>query len=122
MRRAANLPATALGLTVAALSGAKGCAGAAGGLIVCSRANNNLGAGGGTTIGDVFVTSDSPDEIDKNLLRHELRHSDQWAGWGIAYPVAYGVASTFSQGTTGTYACGNYFEIDAGLADGRYEC
>lgn len=123
IRRIANAPASGVGLIVAASNGAQ-CATSAGGLIVCGGAANNPG-GGGTTIGDVFVTDKSTSVVLQNpeLIKHELRHSDQWAGWGpFLYPVAYGVAATYSTVTAGNYACGNYFEFDANFGDGGYQC
>lgn len=121
-RQLANLPATAAGLVVAYYTGAS-CSAAANGLIVCGGASMNLG-GGGTTLGEVFVTTLPTDTVVEQmpeLQAHEQRHSAQWAGWGpIYYPIAYWMAATYSQKESGNYWTSNYFENDADLTDGGY--
>jgi len=56
---------------------------------------------------------------DDDLLSHEMRHSEQWAGWGnVGFLAAYGSSLATSTLFSGSYACLNYFEIDAGLEEG----
>lgn len=108
-----------LALAVAAYSGAK-CKSGEKGLIVCGNAFNP--GGGGTTIGDVFITSSDTDRVlrNKDLQAHEVRHSAQWAAWGYGYPLAYATGMAESQMQSSGYACMNYFEIDAGMYGGGY--
>jgi len=48
-----------------------------------------------------------------------MRHSEQWAGWGnVGFLAAYGSSLATSTLFSGSYACLNYFEIDAGLEEG----
>jgi len=125
-RAVRNLPASGAGLIAAAVSGAK-CGGATSvGLIVCVDAKNWTW-GGGTAFGNVFVTPETLSVAvapsTRDVLRHEERHSTQWAALGpVGFPIAYAAASGYSNLTTGTYWCGNIFEIDASLGDGGYEC
>jgi RHS repeat-associated protein len=121
LRKLSNLPATAVGLGIAWYNGSRECRLAKNGLIVC-QAQSNPG-GGGTTIGDVFVTTESFAKVmtDDDLLSHEMRHSEQWAGWGnVGFASAYGLSAWSSSVSSGSYACLNYFEIDAGLHEGKY--
>ncbi len=121
LRKLSNLPATAVGLGIAWYNGSRECRLAKNGLIVC-QAQSNPG-GGGTTIGDVFVTTESFAKVmtDGDLLSHEMRHSEQWAGWGnVGFASAYGLSAWSSSVSSGSYACLNYFEIDAGLHEGKY--
>lgn len=121
IRKFANLPSTAVGLGIAWYNGSRECRIAKNGLIVCVSDTNP--AGGGTTFGDVFVTDRSFSRVmaDDDLLSHEMRHSEQWAGWGnVGFLVAYGSSMATSTIFSGSYACLNYFEIDAGLKEGGY--
>lgn len=123
-RAFANWPATSAALSLARLYGSKSCSTAQTGLIVCGGATFNPG-GGGTTIGDVFITTKTTESVLNNprLVRHESQHAYQWAGWTvIGFPLGYATAAGASDEATDTYACLNYFEIDAGLAAGGYEC
>lgn len=54
------------------------------------------------------------------LLRHEARHSSQYAGLGPAFLPLYLVAAGVSVLRHGDPASGNVFERLAGLADGGY--
>ena len=54
------------------------------------------------------------------LLRHEARHSSQYAVLGLAFLPLYFAAAGFSTLRTGDPASSNIFEILAGLADGGY--
>ena len=117
---------TALGLAMATLSGAAGgCRSVnAGRNWVCTGAAFNWGAGGGTTTGSVFMTTHSSTWVSENpsVMGHEQNHTDQYSAWGLAMIPAYGVASAYSMASTGSYGCGNGFEIGAGLAAGGYTC
>jgi hypothetical protein len=121
-RRLRNVAGTLIGLRVAQLLHAE-CGYYSNGMIVCSSADRNpAGPGtGGTTFGEVFVTGSMLNNIDGDLMDHELRHAQQWAGWGASYVRVYGAASVFSQAATGDYGCANYFEVDAGSTAGGYD-
>ncbi|MET4060106.1 hypothetical protein ABIB35_001651 [Arthrobacter sp. UYP6] len=54
------------------------------------------------------------------LLRHEARHSDQYAALGPAFLPLYFAAAGISRLRTGDPASGNVFERLAGLEDGGY--
>ena len=77
---------------------------------------------GGSTVGDVFLTSVRSDLAPDHaaaLARHESRHADQWAvltvfGGIAALPLAYGVDQSIWPGSQ------NHFEQSAGLAGGGY--
>lgn len=121
-RSLVNIGPTLIGAGVAHQLRSRTQAVAQNGLGVYGNTRSNPG-GSGTTFGEVFVTTRNATRAaeDTSLMRHELQHSNQWAGWGaIGFPIAYGVASGFSMLTTGTYGCGNYFEIDAELGAGGY--
>lgn len=76
------------------------------------------------TVGDVVLLRLSADEVARRaaLLRHEARHSTQWARWlgVLGFPAAYGVASLVSWLRVRDFATANPFEVAAGLADGGY--
>lgn len=78
---------------------------------------------GALTIGDVVLTRKSREQVLRRpaLLRHELRHCDQYA-WclGPVMLVLYAVAAGWSVLRTGDPASRNVFERRAGLADGHY--
>lgn len=69
-------------------------------------------ARGGTTYGEVFVTSSPRERITPQLVRHELVHVHQWRRYGLAFAVLYALA--------GRDPVRNRFEQQAGLHDGRY--
>ncbi len=64
---------------------------------------------GGICIGDVFLTGSTPSTA---VIRHELRHVEQWKRYGLWMPLFYALA--------GRRADRNWFEVDAGLEDGGY--
>ena len=117
-----NGPASTAGLLAAVFSGGV-CEGITSeGLIICGGATS-WGWGGGTTLGNVFVTPSKAKDLTRAVLSHEDRHASQWAIFGpILFPVSYGLMSALSSLVTGGYACGNLFEMHAGLARGGYEC
>ncbi|WP_206543035.1 hypothetical protein [Microbacterium testaceum] len=75
-------------------------------------------------IGDTFVTADSTSDVihDADLLDHESRHSEQWAGFGaVNFMASYVANSAVSGMVVGDRACANYFEADAGFREGGYD-
>jgi hypothetical protein len=65
---------------------------------------------GGVCAGGCFLTGDGA--LDDRLLRHEAVHKRQWERYGFLMPLLYALA--------GRDPLRNRFEIEAGLADGRY--
>ena len=121
LRALVNAPITAIGVVAAKASGGN-CAGREG-MIVCTHAFNPGGPGtGGATWGDAFITARKPGDVSSNLIAHERRHSEQWAGWGLPFAAAYGTAHYLSGALTGGTQCMNYFEVDANLGLGGYSC
>lgn len=79
--------------------------------------------GGGTTYGSTFITAANLGNTidDEKLMRHETGHARQWAAQGPAPMIAgYVLSSGYSQLVTGSYACANIYEWDAGLVSGGY--
>jgi hypothetical protein len=109
------------------------------GLVVASVGRSRLSAGprhtilatdlrlplkaGALTIGDVVLTRKSRERMLERpgLLRHELRHTVQYA-WclGVVMLVLYAIAAGWSWLLTGDPASRNVFEQLAGLDDGNY--
>lgn len=85
-----------------------------GGLWVCFAATSLLAQRGGTTYGDTFVTPRPAQVLDVTLVAHELEHVRQWRLFGPGFSALYL--------REGADACSNYFEEQAGLADGGYAC
>ena len=67
----------------------------------------------GTTVGNVWLYGDLG---GAERHRHESRHSDQWAMFGLAFPALYGAESVRTEGDFHQ----NVFERWAGLHDGGY--
>ncbi len=94
---------------------------------------------GGITFGNVYLLGDEykPSKTGDKSLKHERKHSDQWAWWGLTTFV-YGLPETALVGQLGflaTYlasegisqlsgmgSCLNVYEILAGRDDGGYRC
>lgn len=74
------------------------------------------------TVGDVLLHPRSGGFADRpRLLRHEVRHAEQFARWGgLLFLPLYGVSALASWVLTGDRASANPFERQAGLADGGY--
>ena len=76
------------------------------------------------TIGDVVLLRLDDEHLAgrPHLLRHESRHSVQWACWLglLGFPIAYGLASLWSWWKLRDMALANVFEVRAGLVDGGY--
>ncbi|MAP64814.1 MAG: Fe-S oxidoreductase [Microbacterium sp.] len=65
---------------------------------------------GGVCMGACYLTGTLP--VDAGIVRHESIHASQWRRFGFLIPILYTLE--------GRDALRNRFEIDAGLADGRY--
>ena len=65
---------------------------------------------GGVCMGACYLTGSLP--VDAGIVRHESVHARQWRRFGFLMPVLYTLE--------GRDPLRNRFEIDAGLADGRY--
>jgi hypothetical protein len=73
------------------------------------------------TLGNVIITHRAALEPDTPLLRHEARHSTQyaWCGGVLMLPL-YFTAAGVSWLVSGDFGAWNIFERGAGLADGNY--
>ncbi len=123
MRQVVNVInlSTPLGLVLAALGGADLSRGPAGSVLATS-VRLPLPAGA-LTIGNVIITRKSRAEVLARpaLVRHELRHTTQYACClGPVMLVLYVLAAGWSFALTGDPASRNVFERRAGLADGGY--
>ncbi len=118
---AANL-STLLGLAAARVGGARLEPGPDG-LVLAHGYRRQLPRAAAFTVGNVIITKHTAGYFTERpaLLRHEARHSDQWACWvGVPFLLAYGMAAGWSKLRTGSPALGNTFERRAGLVDGGY--
>ena len=114
-----NAPETALAVTWALRHGGS-CQIDGNLFIACTGMSDGFGSRGGMTVGNVFLTGDSRQDLAQNpaLVRHENRHATQWATLGpLRFLIAYGISEVVGRGP-----CGNVFEQDAGLAAGGYQC
>ena len=73
------------------------------------------------TLGNVIITHRDALGQDTSLLRHEARHSTQyaWCGGLLMLPL-YFTAAGVSWLMSGDFGSWNVFERGAGLADGNY--
>ena len=73
------------------------------------------------TLGNVIITRRDVLELGAPLLRHEARHSTQyaWCGGLLMLPL-YFTAAGVSWLVSGDFGAWNVFERGAGLADGNY--
>ena len=73
------------------------------------------------TLGNVIITHRPALEADSALLRHEARHSTQyaWCGGLLMLPL-YFTAAGVSWLVSGDFGAWNVFERCAGLTDGNY--
>jgi hypothetical protein len=69
----------------------------------------------------VIITHRTVMELDSPLLRHESRHSTQyaWCGGVLMLPTSFTAAGA-SWLLSGDFGAWNVFERGAGLADGNY--
>ncbi|WP_307041778.1 PA14 domain-containing protein [Agromyces ramosus] len=114
-----NIPASTVGMGIAAMSGAK-CQMAPNGLNVCGGAAWGYG-GGGTAFGEVFITPVHASEAirDAPLMRHEQAHSVQYAAMGND---VFAILYFGNMWLAGGKQCSNVFEAGAGFEDGNYPC
>ncbi|MGH9041654.1 MAG: PA14 domain-containing protein [Acidimicrobiia bacterium] len=121
-RAVRNAPVSGLGALYGAAVGAK-CRAREGMTLVCSNAKRGYVPRGGFMVGNVFITRQAV--VGQRLLKHETRHSDQWAFFGQGFGLHYAGAEAVSlgSGARGDRAgCNNLFERAAGLKDGGYRC
>ena len=127
LRRTVNAVtlATPLGLALAATGRARVRPGPRGTLLALGyRSPFPAPHARAVTIGDVVLLRMDDGELARlpGLLRHEVRHTEQWARLlgTVGFPLAYGLASAWSWLRVGDAATANVFEVGAGLADGGY--
>lgn len=93
------------------------------GLLVATGYRWRLPFAGAFTVGNVVLFRAGPEESLANaaLLRHEERHSTQYA-WclGLPFLPLYFLAAGWSLARTGNPGSRNFFERQAGLAAGGY--
>lgn len=124
LRQVANVlnGSTPLGLLLAGLAGTRTVGGPRG-LVIATGYGWRLPFAGAFTVGNVIIYRAGPDAALANpaLLRHEERHSTQYA-WclGVPFVVFYFLAAVWSVLRTGDPASENLFERQAGLAAGGY--
>jgi hypothetical protein len=92
------------------------------GLVVACEDVNSWANGprGALTVGGVVLYEDEGSEISDAERRHEERHTDQWALFGLGLVPAYYANEGVSQ-VTGHGSCWNLFERWAGFEDGGYD-
>ncbi len=114
---------TPFGLLVAAIGGARIRRGPRG-LFVGEGYRLKFPVAGAFTIGNVITTSSTWSELlrgNPRLFDHEERHTWQYLWFiGLPYYPAYVVCIVWSMLRTGDRAARNFFERNAGLADGGY--
>ena len=122
VRLAVNLlnGSTLAGLGAAKAGGAR-LARAPGGLHVGTGYRLPVPSAPAFTLGNVIITRRAVLEPDTPLLRHEARHSTQyaWCGGLLMLPL-YFTAAGVSWLLSGDFGAWNVFERGAGLADGNY--
>ena len=129
LRRVLNLVngTTAAGALVARAGGLRLRRGP-GGILLAAGWNHRLPYAAAFTLGNVVIYrsrvstafEQSPTQQASPLLRHEARHSSQYALLGLAFLPLYFAAAGISQLRSGDPASSNIFEILAGLDDGGY--
>jgi len=122
VRLAVNLlnGSTLAGLGAAKAGGAR-LAPAPDGLIVGTDYRLPVPSAPAFTLGNVIITHRAVLAADTPLLRHEARHSTQyaWCGGLLMLPL-YFTAAGMSWLVSGDFGAWNVFERGAGLADGNY--
>lgn len=78
-------------------------------LVICTGLPEGAYPRGGICVGRVFLTGKPP---SPRVVAHEKRHVAQWLRYGILLPVLYAAS--------GREPLTNWFEVEAGLADGNY--
>jgi hypothetical protein len=92
---------------------------AARGVIICEGAEWPQRVGfrhRAMTLGHVVLCVD---DLDDDVLEHELAHVAQWERWGFAFPIAYLVATVSAVLRGGHFYRDNSFEIQARGASGH---
>jgi len=114
---------TPTGLLVAAIGGATVRRGPRG-LFVGEGYRLRFPVASAFTIGSVITTSGTWDDLlrrNPRLFEHEERHTWQYLYCiGLPFYAAYGICLAWSMLRTGDRAARNFFERQAGLADGGY--
>jgi hypothetical protein len=122
VRLAVNLlnGSTLAGLGAAKAGGAR-LARAPDGLLVGTDYRLPVPSAPAFTLGNVIITRRAVLDADTPLLRHEARHSTQYAWFGglLMLPL-YFTAAGVSWVISGDIGAWNVFERGAGLADGNY--
>jgi hypothetical protein len=122
VRLAVNLlnGSTLAGLAAAKAGGAR-LARFPDGLFVGTRYRLPVPSAPAFTLGNVIITRRDVLELGTPLLRHEARHSTQyaWCGGVLMLPL-YFTAAGVSWLASGDFGAWNVFERGAGLADGNY--
>jgi hypothetical protein len=124
LRQIANVlnGSTPLGLLLAAAARARVRSGPRG-LLVATGYRWRLPFAGAFTVGNVVLFRAGPEQAlaDLVLLRHEERHSSQYA-WclGVPFLPLYFLAAGWSLWRTGNPGSANAFERHAGLRAGGY--
>ncbi|SDK64935.1 hypothetical protein SAMN04487916_10228 [Arthrobacter sp. ov407] len=124
LRQIANIlnGSTLLGLLLAACARTSVSSGPRG-LLIASRYRWRLPFAAAFTVGNVILFRAGPDtaRADPALLRHEERHSTQYA-WclGLPFLPLYFIAAGWSLWRTGNPGSANFFERHAGLEAGGY--
>ncbi|WP_197686020.1 hypothetical protein [Actinoplanes derwentensis] len=117
---------TLAGLLVAGLTGTRIRRGRHG-VLIAENYRFRFPAGTCFTVGSVIITKrtaewllDERDERRVRLFTHECRHASQYAFLGPLFWPAYWLACGWSIALTRSYGVRNWFEKNAGLADGAY--
>jgi RHS repeat-associated protein len=118
-RAVLNTPSTMVGLGYAHARGGS-CSRSSGLTYNCQKVGGANGSGG-FTIGNVWLHKQRNRDYDphdlRGLMRHERRHSDQYAIFGgfVGFPALYGVDRAIHRNPRKSW-----FERWAGLRDGNY--
>lgn len=122
VRLAVNLlnGSTLAGLAAAKAGGAR-LARFPDGLLVAASYRLPVPSAPAFTLGNMIITHRDVLELGTPLLRHEARHSTQyaWCGGVLMLPL-YFAAAGVSWLVSGDFGAWNVFERAAGLADGNY--
>jgi hypothetical protein len=108
---------TLLGLALAKASGSTLASGPDG-LVLATQPRRRLLRASAFTVGNVVLVS--VEQPSAELLRHEARHSTQWAWCVLLFLPLYWLAAGWSYLRCGDHWSRNVFEQRAGLADGGY--
>lgn len=113
---------TPLGLITALVGGARLQSGPDG-LILARGYRRRLPSAPAFTVGNVILLRLDDAQLARRprLLHHESRHASQYAVcFGVLMPFLYAVAAAWSWIRCRDFATHNFFERQAGLADGGY--